>query len=76
MRTEKEINERIEELDKKLIRALQLKRTGALNSADFELLYSDVWDEELALYWVLGCDRRGAVMAVGKKFWNMTDELE
>ena len=76
MRAEKEINERIEELDKKLIRALQLKRTGALNSAGFELLYSDVWDEELALYWVLGCDRRSAVMAVGKKFTGMSDEID
>lgn len=76
MRTEHEINERIEELDKKLIRALQLKRTGALNSAGFELLYSDVWDEELALYWVLGYDRRSAVMTVGKKFMGMSDEID
>ena len=76
MRTEQEIRDRIDELDKKLIRALQLKRTGALNSAGFELLYSDVWDEELALYWVLGCDRRGAVMTVGKKFMGMSDEIE
>ncbi len=76
MRTEQEINERIEELDKKLIRALQLKRTGALNSAGFEVLYSDVWEEELALYWVLGYDRRSAVMIVGKKFMGMSDEIE
>lgn len=76
MRTEKEIRERIDVVDRRFIKILRSWCKGDIPSRTFEELYSNAWEEEMALYWALGMERKNAAFFVGAKFVGMSDELK
>lgn len=76
MRTEQEIRDRIEAVDQRFIKILRSKYDGNMPDKAFEELYSNVWEEELALYWALGMERKNAAVLVAGKFMGMSDELK
>lgn len=76
MRTEKEIRERIEVIDQRFIKILRSRRKGDIPNRAFEELFSNAWEEEVALYWSLGMGRKAAAYFVGAKFMGMSDELK
>lgn len=76
MRTEKEIRERIDVVDRRFIKILRSWRKGDIPSKVFEELHSNAWEEEVALYWALGMERKNAALFVGAKFVGMPDELK
>lgn len=76
MRTEQEIRERIEVVDQRFIKVLRGRKAGDVPNVVFEALYSDAWEEEVALYWALGMERKNAAYFVGAKFIGMSDELK
>ncbi len=76
MRAEQEIKERIDAVDGCFVKWLRGRKVGDIPIRAFEELYSDAWEEEVALYWTLGMSRGNAARLVGRKFMRMSDELK
>lgn len=76
MRTEQEIRDRIEVVDQRFIKVLQSRYEDYMSAKAFEELYSNAWEEEVALYWALGMSRKNAAVLVAGKFTGMLDELK
>lgn len=76
MRTEQEIRDRIEIVDRRFIKVLQSRYEDYVSDKAFEELYSDAWEEEVALYWALGMERKDAAYLVAGKFTGMYIELK
>ena len=78
MRTEQEIRDHIEVIDQRFIKLLRCRRAGVITKEEFTKLYSNTWEEEVALYWALGMERKDAVVLVCSKFigMRMSDELK
>ena len=76
MRTEQEIRDRIEVVDQRFIKILRSKYEGIMSGTAFEELFSNAWEEQVALYWALGMERKDAAVLVAGKFMEMSDELK
>lgn len=78
MRTEQEIRDQIEVVDQRFIKLLRGRKVDAITKGDFSKLYSNAWEEEVALYWALGMERKDAAVLVASKFisMRMSDELK
>lgn len=78
MRTEQEIRDHIEVADQRFIKLLQGRKAGVITKGEFTKLYSNTWEEEVALYWALGMERKDAAVLVCSKFigMRMSDELK
>lgn len=76
MRTEQEIRDHIEVVDQRFIKVLQSRYEDYVSDRAFEELYSNTWEEEVALYWALGMSRKDAAVLVADKFTGMYIELK
>lgn len=76
MRTEQEIRDRIEAVDQRFIKVLRSRYEDYVSDRAFEELYSNAWEEEVALYWALGMSRKDAAVLVASKFTGMYIELK
>ena len=76
MRTKEEIRERVDAVDGFFGKILRGRKAGDIPIRAFEELYSDAWEEEVALYWALGMSRGNAARLVADKFMRMSDELK
>lgn len=76
MRTEQEIRDRIEAVDQRFAKILRSRHEGIISGNEFEELFSNAWEEEVALYWALGMSRKDAAVLIAGKFTLMSDELK
>ena len=76
MRTEQEIRDRIEAVDQRFIKVMRSRYEDYVSDRAFEELYSNAWEEEVALYWALGMSRKDAAFLVAGKFTGMYNELK
>ena len=76
MRTEQEIRDHIEAVDQRFIKVMRSRYEDYVSDREFEELFSNAWEEEVALYWALGMERKDAAVLVGCKFTKMSDELK
>lgn len=76
MRTEQEIRDRIEVVDQRFAKILRSRHEGIISGNVFEELFSNAWEEEVALYWALGMSRKDAAVLIAGKFTLMSDELK
>lgn len=76
MRTEKEIKNRIHELEEVMNSTITRYYRGDYSVTVLEKIYSDVWDEMKALYWVLGNSSIEASKIVAGKVTKMVDEIK
>ena len=76
MRTEQEIRDRIEAVDQRFIKVMRSRYEDYVSDREFEELYSNAWEEEVALYWALGMSRKDAAVLVAGKFTGMYIELK
>ena len=76
MRTEQEIRDRIEVVDQRFIKVMRSRYEDYVSDREFEELFSNAWEEEVALYWALGMSRKDAAVLIGCKFTKMSDELK
>jgi len=76
MRTEQEIKNRIHELEEVMNTAITRYYRGDYSGKVLKEIYSDVWDEMKALYWVLGNSSIEATKIVAGKVTRMVDEIK
>lgn len=76
MRTEQEIRDRIEAVDQRFIKVMRSRYEDYVSDREFEELFSNAWEEEVALYWALGMERKDAAVLVAGKFTGMYNELK
>lgn len=77
MRTEKEVRARIEQLEDFMRIAITKYYTGEYDvRADFEQIYSGIWDEMRHLHWVLGYENKAATKIVAQKVVTVSDEIK
>lgn len=76
MRTEQEIRNRIYEMESVMITAITKYYRKDDSEEMFKQVYSSVWDEMKALYWVLGNSSIEATKIVAGKVTRMVDEIK
>lgn len=76
MRTEQEIKVRICELENVMSTAITRYYRRDDSAEIFKQVYSAVWDEMRALYWVLGNSGIEASRIVAEKVTKMGDEIK
>ncbi len=76
MRTEQEIRDRIEAVDQRFIKVMRSRYEDYVSDREFKELFSNAWEEEVALYWALGMSRKDAAVLVASKFTGMYIELK
>lgn len=76
MRTEQEIKSRIHELEEVMNISIKNYYRGDYSGHVLKEIYSDVWDEMKALYWVLGNSSIEATKIVAGKVTRMVDEIK
>lgn len=75
MRTEREVMDRIYELEEMMKIAITRYYRKYDSQEIFEKIYSDVWDEMKVLHQVLGMTQIEASACVAKKVMRMSDEI-
>lgn len=76
MRTEREVMDRIYELEELMKIAITRYYRKEDNEETFAKVYFNVWEEMKALHWVLGKSRLEASMCVAKKVMRISDEIQ
>lgn len=64
MRTEKEIKDKIKWLKDAMFKNCEAHYKNEIPEEHFHMLYSQIWDEMVTLYWCLGFSRTGASRVV------------
>lgn len=75
MRTEREVMDRIYELEEMMKIAITRYYRKEDSKEIFERLYSNIWDEMKTLHWILGKSSVEATTCVALKVMRMSDEV-
>lgn len=75
MRTEREVMNRIYELEEMMKIAITRYYRKQDNEETFAKVYSNVWEEMKALHWILGKSRLEATTCVALKVMRISDEI-
>ena len=75
MRTEREVMNRIYELEEMMKIAITRYYRKQDNEETFAKVYSKVWEEMKALHWILGKSSVEATMCAALKVMRMSDEV-
>lgn len=76
MRTEREVMDRIYELEEMMKIAITRYYRKDDNEETFKRIYSDVWDEMKTLHWILGKSSIEATTCVASKVVRIVDEVK
>lgn len=76
MRTEQEIRDRIHEMESSMSIAITKYYSEECSEESFKRVYSNIWNDMKALYWVLGMTPIEATNFVAVKVMRMCDEIE
>ena len=76
MRTEQEIRNRIHEMERTMEIAITKYYSKEWPKEVFARMYSDIWDDMKALYWVLGMPSIEATDFVARKVMKMSDDIK
>lgn len=76
MRTEREVMDRIYELEEMMKIAITRYYRKDDNEETFKRIYSDVWSEMKTLHWILGKSSIEATTCVASKVVRIVDEVK
>lgn len=76
MRTFKEVSARIIQMDEIFAKVMRDYNDGKIPEEVFNNIYSETWDKEVELFWVMGKSRIEAACIVATKFMSMSDEIQ